>query len=86
MLAEFQEELEACGITNKYYLQGILKALFGDRYFFRRDYLAKDDSVTSIYNDIVQFIKTSDYPVLKEEINRKRREKYRLKKEQENQA
>lgn len=71
LFAEFQEELEACGITNKYFLQGVLKTLFGDRYFFRRDYLAKDDSVTSIYNDIVQFIKASDYPVLKEEINRK---------------
>lgn len=71
LFAEFQDELEACGITNKYYLQGVLRTLFGDRYFFRRDYLAKDDTVTSLYNDIVQFIKASDYPVLKEEINRR---------------
>ena len=71
LFAEFQEELESYGITNKYYLQGVLKSIFGDKYYFRRDYLAKDDTVTSVYSDIIQFIKTSDYPVLKEEIYRR---------------
>lgn len=71
LFTEFQDKLEDCGISNKYYLQGVLKTLFHNQYYFRRDYLAKDDSVTSLYNDIVQFIKTNDYPVFKEEIYRR---------------
>lgn len=64
----FEEELRAEGIDNKYYLQGILKELFGDRYYFRRDYLSKDAELTSIYSAIIRYIKNSLAPVSKAEI------------------
>ncbi len=64
----FEEELRAEGIDNKYYLQGILKELFGDRYYFRRDYLSKDAELTSIYSAIIRYIKNSRAPVSKAEI------------------
>lgn len=64
----FEDELCACGIDNKYYLQGVLKELFGDEFFFRRDYISKDGSTTNMYMDIVKFIKNSKYPVSKAEI------------------
>lgn len=65
---EFEDELKKFGVENKYYLQGILKELFGQRYWFRRDYLSKDAETTSLYNEIVQFIKNSQYPVSKQQI------------------
>lgn len=64
----FEEELEREGIDNRYYLQGILRDLFGDRLYFRRDYVSKDRGFTSIYSSIIAFIKESKYPVKKEEL------------------
>lgn len=64
----FEEELLAENIDNKYYLQGILHELYGDKWFFRRDYIAKDDSVTSMYAGIIGYIKKSMYPVKKQEL------------------
>lgn len=64
----FEDELRAEGIDNKYYLQGVLKELFGDRYYFRRDYISKDAELTSIYSAIVRYIKNSPAPVSKAEI------------------
>lgn len=68
IFAVFEEELRDEGIDNKYYLQGILKELFGDRYYFRRDYLSKDAELTSIYSAIIRYIKNSLAPVSKAEI------------------
>ena len=42
--------------------------MFGDEFFFRRDYISKDGSTTNMYMDIVKFIKNSKYPVSKAEI------------------
>lgn len=68
IFAVFEKELRAEGIDNKYYLQGILKELFGNRYYFRRDYLSKDAEQTSIYSAIIRFIKNSLTFVSKAEI------------------
>lgn len=65
LFSVFEEELTAAGVTNKYYLQGILHALFADEFTFRRDYISKDASVTSVYSAIVEFIKRSQYPISK---------------------
>lgn len=61
----FEEELVAVGIDNKYFLQGVLHELFGDKFVFRRDYISKDADVTSVYSAVVDFIKKSNYPVAK---------------------
>lgn len=66
----FEDELLKYGIDNKYYMSGVLKELFGDEFFFRRDYISKDDTVTSLYAELVQFIKRFSAPVSKEEVYR----------------
>lgn len=68
---EFQDELVDVGVDNKYYLQGILKSLYGDIYYFRRDYLMKNDVDTSIHGLIQDYVKKNKYPVSKEDIMRK---------------
>lgn len=68
IFAEFENELIQEGIDNKYYLQGILHELFEDEFFFRRDYISKDPALTSMYSSIVNFIKSSDYPISKEQL------------------
>lgn len=66
----FEKELRKYGVDNKYYLQGILHELYGERFTFTRDYISKDPSITSIYSSIVNFIRDADYPVNKEQILR----------------
>lgn len=66
----FEEELIKEGVNNKYYLYGILKELFSDKFIFTRDYISKDSSVTSLYSSILNYIKSSEYPVTKEQIKR----------------
>lgn len=66
--ALFEDKLVAEGITNKYYLQGVLHELFGDRWTFRRDCISKDESVTSVYAEIVRYIKNSSRPVSRKQI------------------
>ena len=68
LFSVFEKQLIAEGVENKYYLQGILHEIFGDRWIFRRDYISKDDRFTSVYSEIVNFIKKSTYPVKKQEI------------------
>ena len=68
LFAVFEKELRKHGVDNKYYLQGILHELYGDRFTFTRDYISKDSSITSIYPSIVNFIWCSNYPVTKEQI------------------
>lgn len=68
---EFQDELADAGIDNKYYLQGILKSLYGDIYYFRRDYLMKNDEGTNIHGLIQDYVKKNKHPVSKEDIMRK---------------
>lgn len=64
----FENELNDEGICNKYYLQGILRELCSDKYYFRRGYLSKDVETTSLYSSVVNFIKKSKYPVQKQQI------------------
>jgi hypothetical protein len=64
----FEDELLEFGIDNKYYMQAVLRELYGNEFFFRRDYVSKDDTVTSIYAELVQFIKRFDYPITREDV------------------
>ena len=66
----FEDELLEEGIDNKYYMQGILRDLYEDKWTFRRDYISKDESYTSVYSSIIGFIKSSKYPVTKDDIIR----------------
>ena len=68
LFSVFEDDLAAAGITNKYYLQGVLHELFGDEFYFRRDYVSKDPDMTSMYAAIEEFIYNSDYPVNKQQI------------------
>lgn len=70
LFAIFEKDLIAEGIDNKYFLQGVLRELFGDKFFFKRDYITKDFNVTSFYSEVVSFIKKSDFPVSKQEIQK----------------
>ncbi len=64
----FEDELYQEGIENRFYLQGILHEIFGDKLYFRKDYVSRDKEFTSIYSSIVEFIKEAKYPVKKDEI------------------
>ena len=64
----FEDELAEFGIDNKYYMQAVLRELYGNEFFFRRDYVSKDDTVTSLYAELVQFIKRFDYPITREDV------------------
>ena len=64
----FEDELLAAGVDNKYYLQGILRELYEDKFFFSRDYISKDKNITSINSSLIAFIKQYDYPVPKDKI------------------
>ena len=66
----FEDELLKFGIDNKYYLQGVLRELYDSEFVFRRDYISKDESVTSLYVEIVQYIKGFSYPLSKEDIKK----------------
>ena len=70
LFSVFEKELLDFGVDNKYYLQGILHELYGDKFFFKRDYISKDANVTSIYSSIVEYIKKSNFPVSKEKIQK----------------
>lgn len=70
LFAIFEKDLIAEGIDNKYFLQGVLRELYGDKFFFKRDYITKDFNVTSFYSEVVSFIKKSDFPVAKQEIQK----------------
>ena len=67
---EFEAELRKEGINNRYHLQGILKELFGDVWTIKRDYVATDSEVTSVYEAIGNYIAKATSPVTKEEVMR----------------
>ena len=68
LYAHFREQLQANGIGNKNYLQGLLKHRFGDEFHFRRDYVSRDAEVTSFYAALVDYIRDFDYPIAKSQI------------------
>lgn len=71
LFSMFEEELQEFGIENKYYLHGVLRELMGSKFCFRRDYISKDGASDSFYVDIINFIKSCDYPVDKNAIKQK---------------
>ncbi len=68
LFSVFEDELLKFGIDNKYYLQGVLRELFASEFVFRRDYISKDESATSFYVEIVQYIKGFSYPITRKDI------------------
>lgn len=68
LFAVFEDKLLKVGINNKYYLQSILREKYEDEFIFRRDYISRDASFTSIHTEIVNYIKESNYPVSKQQI------------------
>ncbi len=68
LFSVFENELRTENVNNKYYLQGILRELYGEEFIFRRDYISKDESVTSVYTEVVNYIKNSPYQVSKQDI------------------
>lgn len=66
--SEFEEDLAAEGVDNRYYLQGILKEAFGDEWSFRRDYISKDSAFNSFYDAVTAFVSKAKTPVAKAEI------------------
>lgn len=68
IFTEFENKLINEGIDNKYYLQGILKEIYGEKFIFRKDYVSKDEGITSMYMEIVNYIKKFKYPVSKQQI------------------
>lgn len=68
VFSEFEDELRSEGINNRYHLQGILKEIFGDTWYFKRDYISTDPQVTSFYDAVVSFIAKAKTPVSKEEV------------------
>lgn len=68
LFSVFEDDLRTEGVDNKYYLQGILHELYGDKLVFTRDYVSKDGGETSIYSSVVAFIQQSRYPISKKQI------------------
>ena len=66
----FEDELIENGIDNKYYMNAVLKELYGDKFFFRKDYISKDDTLTSINAELIQFIKKFDYPIVRADVQK----------------
>ncbi len=64
----FEDELLKEGIDNRYYLQGILHEILNGQYVFTRDYISKDARTTSLYPEIIRFIRQSATPVSKQQI------------------
>lgn len=52
----FEERLLEEGVSNKYYIQGILRQKMGAKYLFSRDYISKTKDKRPIYSDIIDFI------------------------------
>jgi len=64
----FKTELVSEGIKNKYFLQGSFKQHYGDKLYFRRDYVSKTENPSTIYGDIVDFIKNENRIVTYDEL------------------
>lgn len=69
LLNVFEDELISEGVDNKYYLQGILRELYEGEFSFRRDYISKDENLTSVYSEIVAYIEKAEYPITKRQLN-----------------
>lgn len=70
IFSEFEDELRVEGVNNRFHLQGILKELFGDIWYFKKDYVSTDPEATSFYDAVGSFIARATSPVSKEDIMR----------------
>lgn len=53
----FKDELTArSSVSNRYYLQGVLRYFLGDRYYFTRDLISKDKSIDFLY-ELREFVR-----------------------------
>lgn len=68
IFAVFEDELVEQGIDNKYFLQGIIRELYGNKFIFRRDYIIKDANFTNISSAVIDFVSKSNVPISKREI------------------
>ena len=68
MYDAFREDLLACGVDNRYYLQGILKSLWGDVYSFSRDYLSQGERVVGMYELVDSFMQKAGGVVTMDEL------------------
>lgn len=64
----FKERLNKEDVNNRYYLQGIIKELFSNDFVLTKDYISKDPNVTTVYTEIISFIRKSRYPVTKRQL------------------
>ena len=68
VFVHFKDELLPFGVDNRYFLHSILHEKYRTYFSFRRDYIVKDDSFTSFYQEIIDYIQRSPVPVSKEEL------------------
>lgn len=68
IFSEFEEELNKVGVKNRYYLQGILKYYFSDKYNFTKDTLYKGNIKHDRNYLFNKYIKDKGRPVTKEDI------------------
>lgn len=66
----FEDKLIEAEVTNRYYLQGLLRRYAGDKYFFTRDYISKSQNAVSFYSTITSYIKDSGCIVTKEDLQK----------------
>lgn len=64
----FEKELVEIGITNRYFLHGVLKNEHNNDWYFTRDYITKDQKISSTSENVVKLIKDSKKPITKSEI------------------
>gem|GEM_PF-2066858 len=57
ILSKFQKELNACGISNRYILKGVLDLQLGDMFFTKKDYISFEGKASS-YESINEYIET----------------------------
>lgn len=70
LYSEFEDELVASGVHNRYFLQGILKELFDSRWYFRKNYIAKENQGMTYHDLLIKYVAKSTVPVDKDELIR----------------
>ena len=64
----FNDRLIAEGISNRYMLQYILRQKVGNKYHLSRDYISKNKNTTSVYHEIVSYIRDMGCVVTKQDL------------------
>lgn len=69
--SSFEKEFVEIGISNRFFLHGVLKSELNNDWYFTRDYITKDQKIRSTSENIVKLIKDSKKPISKSEIIKK---------------